>query len=176
MFLVLAGDDDNAFLAQAKQYRLADKVQLLTEQIELVALKAVGDASVGLIGSSRYNFAIDTPQNKEFVALVEEGARRQPARHVRGRAVAGDEGAGSGHHQGRRASRPAKLRPALEDLAIVSVKGKVAMRKCDHQGVQQGFMVKVVKKDGFSHPVPEVIATYPGDRTTPPCNKMVYDD
>ena len=33
------------------------------------------------------------------------------------------------------------------------------MRNCDHQGVQQGFMVKVVKKDGFDHPIPEVIAT-----------------
>ena len=41
------------------------------------------------------------------------------------------------------------------------------MRECDHQAVQQGFMVKVVKKEGFDHPIPEVIATYPGERTTP---------
>ena len=69
-----------------------------------------------------------------------------------------------------------KLRPAIEDLTIESVKGKVFMRKCDHQGVQQGFMVKVVKKDGFDHPIPEVIAVLPAERTTPPCNKMTYDD
>jgi branched-chain amino acid transport system substrate-binding protein len=69
-----------------------------------------------------------------------------------------------------------KLRPALADLEIESVKGKVLMRKCDHQGVQQGFMVKVVKKAGFDTPVPEVIAQFAGDRTTPPCNKMVYED
>jgi hypothetical protein len=50
------------------------------------------------------------------------------------------------------------------------------MRKCDHQGVQQGFIFKAAKKDGFSHPIPEIIATLPADRTTPPCNKMTYDD
>ena len=45
----------------------------------------------------------------------------------------------------------AKLRPALEDIEIESVKGKVHIRKCDHQGVQQGFMVEVVKKAGLRH-------------------------
>src|SRR6185437_13581878 len=30
-YLVLSGDDMNAFLTQAKQYRLSDKMQLLTE-------------------------------------------------------------------------------------------------------------------------------------------------
>jgi hypothetical protein len=33
-----------------------------------------------------------------------------------------------------------------------------------------------VKREGMAHPMPEVIATYPADRVTPPCNKMVYDD
>ena len=50
------------------------------------------------------------------------------------------------------------------------------MRKCDHQGVQAGFVVKAVKKEGFDHPIPEVIATLPAERVTPPCNKMTYDD
>ena len=37
-------------------------------------------------------------------------------------------------------------------------------------------MVKVVKKEGFDMPVPEVIATFPGERTTPGCKKTAYDD
>ena len=37
-------------------------------------------------------------------------------------------------------------------------------------------MVKVVKREGTATPIPEVIATYPGERTTPPCNKQTYDD
>src|SRR6185312_16731341 len=69
-----------------------------------------------------------------------------------------------------------KLRPALETVEVDSVKGKVTMRACDHQAVQQGFMVKVVQREDFPTPVPDVIGIYPGERTTPPCNKQTYDD
>ena len=37
-------------------------------------------------------------------------------------------------------------------------------------------MVEVVKKPGFDTPVPEVIATFPGDETTPTCNTMTFKD
>jgi hypothetical protein len=50
------------------------------------------------------------------------------------------------------------------------------MRKCDHQGVQQGFMVEVVKNAGFETPIPQVIATFPGESTTPKCNTMTFED
>jgi hypothetical protein len=36
--------------------------------------------------------------------------------------------------------------------------------------------VKAAKREGFTHPVPEVVATLPADQVTPPCNKMTYDD
>jgi branched-chain amino acid transport system substrate-binding protein len=175
VYLVLAGDDNNAFLAQAAQYQLASKMAILSEQLELSTMRAVGDACLGMIVSSRYAFTIDTPKNKEFVAAWQkehgglvpdqfEGEQWQAQQFfVAGITKAGDITAD-------------KLRPALEDLAIDDVKGKVLMRKCDHQGVQSGFVVKAVKREGYAHPVPEVIATYPGDRTTPPCNKMTYDD
>src|SRR6516165_5618498 len=69
LYIVMAGDDFNAFLAQAAQYKLPEKVQMLTEQMELTLLRAVGDAALGLVGSTRYAFTIDNPKNKEFVAL-----------------------------------------------------------------------------------------------------------
>jgi branched-chain amino acid transport system substrate-binding protein len=175
VYLVLAGDDANAFFAQAAQYQLTSKMEMLTEQIELAMLRAVGDGAVGLVGSTRYAFSIDQPLNREFVALWKkeydglvpdtfEGEQWQCMKVFE---------AGIAKAGGIEAD---KLRPALEDLTVESVKGKVFMRKCDHQGVQQGFMAKVVKHEGFSHPVPEVIATFPGERTTPPCLKMTYDD
>ena len=68
-----------------------------------------------------------------------------------------------------------KLRPALETVEIDSIKGRVAMRACDHQAVQQGFMVKVGRKDGFKDPIPELIATFPADQITPACRQMTYD-
>jgi len=42
--------------------------------------------------------------------------------------------------------------------------------------VQNGFMVRAVKHEDFSHPVPEIIATYPGEETTPPCNKETFEE
>lgn len=175
VYTVLAGDDNNAFLAQAAQYKLASRMAMLAEQLELSAMRAVGDACLGMIVSSRYAFTIDNPKNKAFVedwkkeheGLVPdqfEGEQWQCMRVFE----AGITKAGGIDAD--------KLRPALEDLVIDDIKGKVHMRKCDHQGVQQGFVVKAVKKEGYSHPVPEVIATLPADKVTPPCNKMTYDD
>jgi branched-chain amino acid transport system substrate-binding protein len=174
VFLVMQGDDNNAFLSQAQQYRLPEKVKLLTEIVDLASIRAVGDASLGLIGSSRYSFTYDHPLNNEFVAAWKkeyntypdtfEGEQWQAMKVLE----AGITKAGG--------IEAAKLRPALEDIGVESGKGKVFIRKCDHQGVQQGFMVEVKKKAGFETPVPEVIATFPGDQTTPDCNKMAYKD
>ena len=173
-FLVMQGDDNNAFLSQSRQYGLPDKVALLTEIVDLASIRAVGDASLGLMGSSRYAFSYDNPKNNEFVALWKkehgnvpdtfEGEQWQAMQFIQ----AGIEKANSIDAE--------PLRKALETIEIDSIKGKVAMRACDHQAVQQGLMVKVVKKDGFDTPVPEIISTYPGERITPSCRKMSFDD
>ena len=49
------------------------------------------------------------------------------------------------------------------------------MRACDHQAVQGGYMVKVVKPEGAKAPMPEIIATFPGDAITPACRQMTFD-
>ena len=172
-FIVMQGDDNNAFLSQARQYRLGDKVQLLTEIVDLNSIHAVGEAAVGLIGSSRYSFTFPGEANARFVADwkkeygvvpdVFEGEQWQAGLIL----AAGIEKAGSIEAE--------KLRPALETIEIDSIKGKVAMRACDHQAVQQGFMVKVGRKEGFADPIPELIATFPADQVTPACRKMTYD-
>ena len=174
-YLVLQGDDNNAFLSQSRQYGLPDKVSLLTEIVDLASIKAVGEASLGLVGSSRYSFTYDHPKNNDFVALWKkehdgglpdtfEGETWQAMQVIQ----AGIEKANGIELD--------PLRKALETIELESVKGKISMRACDHQAVQQGFMVKVVKKAGFDMPIPEVIATFPGERTTPGCKKTSYDD
>jgi branched-chain amino acid transport system substrate-binding protein len=172
-FIVMQGDDNNAFLSQARQYRLGDKVQLLTEIVDLNSIHAVGEASVGLMGSSRYSFTFPGDANEAFVAMWKkeygvvpdtfEGEQWQASLML----AAGIEKAGSIDAD--------KLRPALETVVLDSIKGKVAMRACDHQAVQQGFMVKVARKEGFADPVPELIATFPADQITPACRQMTYE-
>ncbi|MCB1744803.1 MAG: ABC transporter substrate-binding protein [Gammaproteobacteria bacterium] len=174
VFIVMQGDDNNAFLSQARQYRLNERLQMLTEIVDLASIRAVGEASLGLVGSSRYSFSYDHPANNAFVQMWQkeygnvpdtfEGEQWQACKVLQ----AGLEKAGT--------DETAALRDALSGITIESVKGSVHIRECDHQGVQQGFMVKVVKREGFDHLVPEVIATFPGEQTTPPCRKMVYDD
>lgn len=174
LYIVMAGDDFNAFLGQAAQYKLPEKVQMLTEQMELSLLRAVGDAALGLVGSTRYCFTLDNPKNKEFVALWQkehgnvpdtfEGEQWQALQVL----AAGIEMA--------KGTETKALREMLEMVTIDDIKGHVAMRKCDHQAVQGGFMVKAVKKEGVAHPVPEIIASYPGDKTTPACNKETFED
>jgi len=172
-YLVLQGDDNNAFLSQAKQYRLGDKVQLLTEIVDLNSIHAVGEAAVGLVGSSRYTFTFPGDANASFVAAwkkeynvvpdVFEGEQWQACQIL----AAGIEKAGGIDVD--------KLRPALETVEIDGIKGKVTMRACDHQAVQQGFIVQVVRREGFTDPVPNLIATFPADQITPACRQMTYD-
>jgi branched-chain amino acid transport system substrate-binding protein len=172
-FLVLQGDDNNAFLSQAKQYRLADKVQLLTSIVDLNSIHAVGEAALGLIGSSRYTATLPGDANAKFVAAwkqeygvipdVFEGEQWQACQIL----AAGIEKAGGIDAD--------KLRPALETVEIDNIKGKVTMRACDHQAMQQGFMVKVVRKEGMTDPVPELIATFPADQVTPACRQMTFE-
>jgi branched-chain amino acid transport system substrate-binding protein len=172
---VLAGDDNNAFLAQAQQYQLPAKVEMLTEQIELVALRAVGDASVGLVGSSRYAFTFDNPQNREFVELWKKEHGGALPDTFEGETWQAMQVIQQGIETAK-GTDTAPLREALKKVELTSVKGKIKMRECDHQAVQPGFMVRVVKKEGYAHPIPEVIATFPGERTTPGCRKMTYDN
>lgn len=117
---------------------------------------------------------LDNPKNKAFVAAWEkeygevpdnnEGEQWQCCQIL----TAGIQKAGTTDIE--------PLRAALETVEIDDIKGKVAMRACDHQVIQPGFIVRVTKHEGVKVPVPEVIATYPGDRTAPGCRKMVYED
>ncbi len=172
-FIVMQGDDNAAFLSQAKQYRLSDKVQLLTEVVDLNSIAATGEAAVGLIGSSRYSFTFPGEANAEFVEMWKKEYKTVPDTFEGEQWQAGLVLAAGITKAG--SIDADKLRPALENIEIDSIKGHVKIRACDHQGEQQGFMVKVVKKEGFDKPIPELIATFAADRVTPGCGKMTYD-
>lgn len=173
-YVTMAGDDYNAFLAQAAQYELPKSVQLLSEVVDLTVPRAVGPGAAGLISSMRYCFRLDNPKNKEFVALWEKEYKLPPDNNEGEQwqalqiLAAGVEKANS--------TETKALRAALETVAIDDIKGHVAIRKCDHQAVQNGTMVRLVKDAAFAYPVPQIIATYTAEETAPACNKMTYDD
>lgn len=174
VYFALQGDDGNAFLKQAAQYRLADRMTMVTEIVDLVNIRGAGEASAGLVGGSRYSFTIDTPENQEFVELYKaeydnvpdtfEGETYQALQIL----FAAIEKAGSTDTQ--------TLVKTMEDMEVSSVKGRVLMRACDHQGEQEGFVVRVEPSEEYPHPIPAVLTTYPADVVTPPCRKSTYDD
>ncbi|MCC7275973.1 MAG: ABC transporter substrate-binding protein [Alphaproteobacteria bacterium] len=172
LYVALTGDDGTAFLRQAAQYRLGEKVQIVTELVDLLNVKPVGESAVGLVGSSRYTFAYDTPANVDFVKRFTAEYGEVPdtfdGEHWQSLQLlaAAIRKAGS--------TDTKALIQALEGMELTSVKGPIKVRACDHQAEQQGFVVRVEKRDGYPHPIPVVIKTYPAARVTPECRKASY--
>ena len=173
LFMVLAGDDINGFVTQAHQYRLGKDMTLMSEQLELVTLKAVGEAALGMVACSRYPFTLDNPANQAFVAAFEKEYGEVP-----------DQFDGEAYHgmavlaQGIEKAKSVEadpLREAMSGMVHDGIKGEVELRECDHQGEQRGFIVKVEKSDKYPHPIPAIESIYPAEKITPPCNKMTYD-
>ena len=172
LYVALQGDEARAFYSQAQQYRLSQKVQFFTEIVAQADIKVLGKDAIGLMGSSRYPVTYDIPQNKTFVdAFMAEykeipdwsdGEMYQALMIL----IAAIQKAGS--------DEPTKIVAAMEDLEVTSVKGPIKMRKCDHQGENQGFVVKVGQNPRFSEPVGEIVKIYSREQTTPDCRSQSY--
>src|SRR3979409_1772313 len=172
-YVALQGDEARAFYSQSAQYGLAQRVQFFTEIVAQADIKVLGKDSLGLVGSSRYPVTYDIPENKAFLSAFQAEYKNEIPDWTDGEMYqalmilfAAIEKAGS--------AEPTKIIPAMEGLDVTSVKGPVLMRKCDHQGENQGFVVKVVKSDKFAEPVGEIIKTYPREMTTPDCRSASF--
>ena len=172
LYVAMSGDDATAFYQQAAQFKLGEKVQMVTELLDILNLKPTGDATLGLVGSSRYTYTYDIPENRAFVQRFQNAIKEVPdtwdgeqyqALHLLFRGI-----------EKAKSTETAALVKALEGLEITSVKGKIVMRECDHQATQVGLVVKAAKRAGISHPIPEMVRTYPPDVVTPPCRKSSY--
>lgn len=171
-YIALQGDEARSFYSQATQYQLPKQVQLFTEIVAQADIRTLGNDAIGLLGSSRYAFTYDTPQNKEFTKAFLAEYNEIPdwtdgeiyqALHVMFAAMDKAD-----------STEAAKLVPAMEGLEVTSVKGPVLMRKCDHQGETQGFVVKVAKNSKYKEPIPEIVKIYPRELITPDCLSTSY--
>jgi branched-chain amino acid transport system substrate-binding protein len=171
-YIALQGDEARGFFSQAVQYELPKRVQLLTEIVAQDNIRSLGKDSIGLAGSARYVFTYDIPQNKLFTEafLAEykeipdwtDGEMYQALMIL----FAAMEKAGSPETD--------KVVKAMEDLEVTSVKGPVLMRKCDHQGENQGFVVKVAASSKYPEPVAEIVKIYSREQITPDCLSTGY--
>lgn len=172
LYIALTGDDGTAFLRQAAQFRLFERMPIVTETLDLLFTRPAGEAAIGLVGGSRYAFTIDTPANANFVRLFRAEYNDVPdtfdgeqwqALDVLSEAVRKANG-----------TETAALVAALRDLELTSVKGPLKIRACDGQAEQAGFVSRIARREGFSFPVPEVIRTYGAAEVTPGCRSANF--
>lgn len=172
-YVALQGDEARAFYSQAQQYKLQQRVQFFTEIVAQADIKVLGKDAIGLMGSSRYPVTYDIAENKAFLdAFRREYPNELPdwtdgemyqALMILFAAI-----------DKAKSDEPMKIVAAMEDLEVRSVKGPVKMRKCDHQGENQGFVVKVGQSKAFPEPVGEIVKIYPREQITPDCRKATY--
>src|SRR5256714_2144060 len=172
-YVALQGDEARAFYSQAQQYKLPQRVQFYTEIVAQADIKVLGKDAIGLMGSSRYPITYDIPQNKAFLDAFRKEHPNELPDWTDGEMYqalmilfAAIQKAGS--------DEPMKIVSAMEDLEVTSVKGPVKMRKCDHQGENQGFVVKVANDKRFSEPVGEIVKIFAREQITPDCRKATY--
>jgi len=173
LYIALTGDDGATFLRQAAQFRLFERMPVVTETVDMLFTVPAGDGAIGLTGGSRYCFTYDHPKNAAFVAAFRaehngtvpdtyDGEQWQ-ALEVLAEAIGK-----------ARSTETAAVRQAMAGLRMESIKGPLHVRACDGQTEQQGFVVRVEKRAGFAHPVPVVIQTFPASEVTPACRKSTF--
>src|SRR2546421_489964 len=167
VYLVLPGQDATIYLKQAHQFGLNREVKPIMEILELENMKAVGDAMVGAIGSSRYPFTVDTPRNKEFAKRFHDLHGMYPDMFD-GETYEGLEWLGQVITKAG-TDDVEKVIDAWEDSTYEGLEGPFFMRKCDHQAGQPGFAVEAVKDPKDPHPLPKIPGTHPGHKGTPKC-------
>jgi branched-chain amino acid transport system substrate-binding protein len=172
LYVAMSGDDATAFLKQAGQYRLSDRMQIVTEVLDLLNTKPLGDAGLGLHGVSQYNYSYNSPANQEFVRLFKAEYGDIPDTWE-GEAWQGLDFLTQAIKKAKSTNSTA-VRTALEGLEIDSLKGKVKMRACDHQAEQPVFIGKLEKDPAVAYPTPKILATYQVEAVMPECRKDTY--
>jgi branched-chain amino acid transport system substrate-binding protein len=172
LYVAMSGDDATAFLKQAGQYRLSERMQIVTEVLDLLNTKPLGDAGLGLHGISQYNYAYASPANAEFVRLFRAEYQDIPDTWE-GEMWQTLEFLAQGIRRAKSTDTNA-VRTALETAELDSVKGKVKMRACDHQAEQPVFMARLEKDPSVPYPTAKIIETYQSDAVIPGCRKDTY--
>lgn len=172
LYVAMSGDDATAFLKQAGQYRLGEQMQIVTEVLDLLNTRTLGDAGVGLYGVSQYNYSYDAPANKEFVRIFRSEYSEIPDTYD-GETWQGLSLLAEGVRRAKSVDAMT-VRKALIDLEIESVKGKVKLRACDQQGEQSVFIARLEKSADASYPLPKIIQTFSADAVIPECRKDTF--
>jgi branched-chain amino acid transport system substrate-binding protein len=165
VFAVEYGADGVAFVKQAEQFGLTDRLQTVLgfNMVSEPLFETLGDTIVGFYNNVGYDIDADNPLNTAFVESYTKEYGTPPYyvpadNYLAAQTLfAGIEAAGS--------IEPSAVAEALNDLAFDSIVGRVTMRGADHQLLRPSYLGRVVKADtGLKF---EIIVAVGADKTTP---------
>lgn len=166
VYTFFAGIDSARFVKQSKQFGLSQKTIMAGFQsvYDSATLPAEGQAALGALSSSIYCDLIDTPENKQFVALYRKRYKTYPGVFSESGYTTGliiDEAARAVHGDIENANA---FSAAVGSLKINAARGPVRFDPITHQAIQNVYIRKVVDSNG--HLDNEVVATIPhfGDK------------
>jgi ABC-type branched-subunit amino acid transport system substrate-binding protein len=168
----LSGSDTVTFMKQAEEVKLSKKMQFVGPYyIDEGVAKAVGPGSVGAVSAPRYDYSLDIPASKEFVAKFRARYGAPPSPWAA-------EAYDSAKWWLRVVDQTGvwdteKWVTAFETSVMDDgVVGKRIMRACDHQAELPGFLARVVEGTSAESPyVMKVLNTFDGKDLIGPCPK-----
>ncbi len=165
LWVALAGADAINFIKQAKQFGLTDKMLMFGHNVVSPSTaKAVAKEMVGIWGNMGYAAAIDTPENKAFVAAWKAKYDAEPTDYE-GETYAGMQVIFAAVAKAKSVA-PADVSKALEGITATTPFGTVTMRAADHQLEEPNYLGRVVEKGGAF--VMTVERTFDAKTATPP--------
>ncbi|PTQ56674.1 MAG: Branched-chain amino acid ABC transporter, amino acid-binding protein [Candidatus Carbobacillus altaicus] len=167
VYVVWAGA--NTPWQQMQDMRLFEKVTPVTGFPDILGLKVMGKAVVGLKGFTVYNYRL--PDNDVNRWLVEKHKERYNS-EVPDLFTAGGFAAAMAIVQAVEKTGgntdPETLITAMEGMTFDSPKGLMTFRKEDHQALQEMYVAELIDDPSVDYAVPKLLRTLPPEATEPP--------
>lgn len=154
---------------QMNDMKLFEKVKQVMAFPGVQGLKVLGDQAVGLEGFLTYfHLVSDNEVNRWFVEKYNEKFNGEdPDMYIEpgfSTAIAAVEAI----KKANGVTDADTLVKTMEGMSFETPKGTMTFRPEDHQALQTMWTARLIKKEGFDYPVPEVIRELSPEETAPP--------
>jgi branched-chain amino acid transport system substrate-binding protein len=187
VFIGFAGVAAIRFLKQFEEAGLKGKIPVLANQtaVDESLLKNMGDEALGVVSTMHYSAALDTPQNKRFVAAYRQAYGADPGYYAVGAYTAGLFLKQALDKVGGKVEDTDAFLRALRSVAIPDAPGGPIRLDKYGQPVHNIYIRRVERKDGrlqnivihtfenvsqfWTYPEEEFLKQPPYSRNYPPC-------
>lgn len=168
-FIYLIWASQNSPWPQMNDMKLFEKVKQIMPFPGVIGLKVLGDQGVGLEGYLTYSHLVsDNEISKWFVEKHQERYNGEVPDMFMEPGFSTAVAAVEAIKKTNGATDADVLIKAMEGMSWDTPKGTMTFRPEDHQALQAMWTARLVKREGFDYPVPEVIRELSPEETAPP--------